>query len=137
MRDSYEDYLLSQGLPIAVIPSEMTDDVRVIKATKDGTPYPMQEALREVRLKQSSQAYKQQLKKDRARHQGGFDIERVVYVLYLNNMRTLTISHASTGIVPGGKAVHWNNHDNSVVTRFQVSGITYEMLNRLMVKEVE
>ena len=48
MRGSFEIYLQGKGELIAIIASEFTDDLRIIGATKDGAPYPVQSAIEEI-----------------------------------------------------------------------------------------
>jgi len=86
---------------------------------------------------QIAEQVSEQLKKDRTRYRCGDNPERIIYVFYLNNRRTLTISHASTGIIPGGKCVHQDNHDNSRMVSFQTSRITYGILDHLMAEEMK
>jgi hypothetical protein len=131
MRDSYElFYLLGQGLPIPIIPSEMTPDMRIINATKNGTPYPVDKALVEVQLRYSSKAYRALLKHDYAGMRGCAMSKDTVYVLYTDNNRTITIAHRPPYVSNDGKFIIYGEgyHPSPVKRR---SGITYAMLDRL------
>ena len=130
MVDSYECYLLGQGLPIPISPCEMTPDIRVTRATKNDDPYPVNQALAEVRLRSSSKGYRALLRRDYAGRGVEDFCTDTTYVLYTDNMRTITIVHRSPHNVGVGKrlikgALHPQPQ------RFHGSGINYEMLDQL------
>ena len=104
MRGSFEIYLQGKGELIAIIASEFTDDLRIISATKDGAPYPVQSAIEEVQLQFSSKAYAAHLRHD-YRSRVGYDAltHETIYILSANNMRTITFIHQSPYTTSNGK----------------------------------
>ncbi|RLB81905.1 MAG: hypothetical protein DRH24_08525 [Deltaproteobacteria bacterium] len=95
MRGSYEHYLLGQGLPIQMIQDEMTPDVKIVSATKDEVPYPLEKTLKEVCLRSSSKGYRKQLKRDYEGRRGYALLDSIKYVLHTNTNRMITVLHRS------------------------------------------